>query len=89
MCVAAVKKANSMLGIIKKRIENKTANIRMPLYKMLVRPYYCVQFSLLHLKKDIVELEKVQKRVAKIMTQLGHLPYEENLQCLGLQRKGT
>ena len=28
-----------MLGIIKKGIENKTANIIMPLYKMLVRPH--------------------------------------------------
>ena len=30
-CVAAVKKANSMLGIITKEFENKTANIIMPL----------------------------------------------------------
>ena len=32
-CVAAVKKANFMLGIIKKMTENQTANIIMPLYK--------------------------------------------------------
>ena len=35
-CAAAVKKASSMLGIIKKGTENKTANIIMPLYKTLV-----------------------------------------------------
>ena len=59
-CVAAVKKANSILEIIKKGIENKTANILMSLYKTLARPdlEYCVQFLSPHLKKDIVELEK-------------------------------
>ena len=74
-CAAAVKKANSMLGIIKKGIENKIANIIMALYKMLVRQHleYCIQFWSPHLKKDIVELEKVQKRATKMMTGLGHL----------------
>ena len=85
-CAAAVKKANSMLGMIKKGIENKTANIIMPLYKTIVRPYleYCVQFWSPHLKKDIVELEKVQKRATKMITGLEHLPYEERLKHLGL-----
>ena len=50
-CVMAVKKANSMLGIIKKWIENKTANIMLPLYKTLVRQHlqYCVSVSYTHL----------------------------------------
>ena len=34
--------------------------------------------------KDIAELEKVQKRATQMMTGLGHLPYEEKLQYLGL-----
>ena len=64
-CAVAVKKAKSMLGIITKGIENKAPSIIMPLYKMLVRPHleYCIQFWSPHLKKDIVELEKVQKGV--------------------------
>ena len=75
-----------MLGIIKKGIENKTASIIMPLYKRPVRPRleYCVQFCSLHFKKYMVELEKVQRRVTKMMTGLGHLPFEEWLQRLGL-----
>ena len=85
-CAAAVKKASSMLGIIKKGIENKTANIIMPLYKMVVGLHleYWVPFWSPHLKKDIVEMEKVQNRATKMMTGLGHLPYEERLQHLGL-----
>ena len=75
-----------MLGIIKRGIENKTANILMPLYKTMVRPHlkYCIQFWLLHLKKGVVELKKVQKRETQVITGLGHLPYEEGLQLLGL-----
>ena len=85
-CAAAIRKANSMLGVIKKGVENRTANIIMPLYKSMVRPHleYCVQFWSPHLKKDIVELEKVQKRATKMITGLGHLSYEERLQRLGL-----
>ena len=57
-CAAAVKKANSMLGIIRKGIENKTANIILPLYKSMVRPHleYCVQFWSPHLQKNIMEM---------------------------------
>ena len=45
---------------------------------------YCLQFWLLPLEKDILELERVQQRTTKIMTGLGHLPYNVRLQGLGL-----
>ncbi|CAM4594941.1 unnamed protein product [Lepidochelys kempii] len=66
-CAAAVKKANRLLDIIKKGIDNKTENITLPLYKYMVHPHleYCVQMWLPHRKKDILELEKVQKRATK------------------------
>ena len=35
-CAATVKKANSMLGIIRKAIQNKMASIILPLYKSMV-----------------------------------------------------
>ncbi|EMP36995.1 hypothetical protein UY3_05796, partial [Chelonia mydas] len=43
-CAAAVKKANRILGIIKKGIDNKTDNIILPLYKFMVCPHleYCM-----------------------------------------------
>ena len=68
-CAAAVEKANRMLGIIKKGIENKTKNILLLLYKSMVCPHleYCVQMWPPHLKKDILALEKVQKRQQKLL----------------------
>ena len=55
-CVATVKKANSMLSIIRKGIENKTVRIILPVEKSMVRPHleYCIQFWSPHLKKDII-----------------------------------
>uniref|UniRef100_A0A8C3FA90 Reverse transcriptase domain-containing protein n=1 Tax=Chrysemys picta bellii TaxID=8478 RepID=A0A8C3FA90_CHRPI len=81
-CAEAVKKANRMLGIIKKGIEN----ILLPLYKSMVRPHleYCIQMWSPHLKKDILALEKVQKRATKMIKGLERVPYEERLKRLGL-----
>ncbi|CAM5132666.1 unnamed protein product [Eretmochelys imbricata] len=85
-CAAAVKKANRMLRIIKKGIENKLENILLPLYKSMVRPHleYCVQMWSPHLKKDILALEKVQRRATKMIRGLEWIPYEERLKRLGL-----
>ena len=62
------------------------ANVIMPLFKTLLGPHleYYIQFWLPHLKEDIVELEKVQKRVTKMITGQEHLLYEERLKRLGL-----
>ncbi|MDF7910158.1 hypothetical protein P4822_14885, partial [Listeria monocytogenes] len=57
---------------------NKTENILLPLYKSMGRPHleHCMQIWSPHLKKDILELEKVQKRVTKMMRGMEQLPYE-------------
>uniref|UniRef100_A0A8D0L5Z5 Dipeptidyl peptidase 3 n=1 Tax=Sphenodon punctatus TaxID=8508 RepID=A0A8D0L5Z5_SPHPU len=56
--------SDSMFRIIPKRIDNQTENIIMPLYKVMLRVHldYCVQFWSPHLKKEIVKIEKVQRR---------------------------
>lgn len=60
-CVAAEKKSNSILWIIRKRVENKTVNVIMALYIFIVQPHpeYSVPFWSLQLIKDTVEMEKV------------------------------
>ncbi|CAM5106410.1 unnamed protein product [Eretmochelys imbricata] len=86
-CAAAVKKANGMLGIIKKGIESKMENILLPLYKSMVHPHleYCIQMWSPHLKKDILALEKVQKRATKMIRGLEWVPYEERLEARTFQ----
>uniref|UniRef100_A0A8C3SII8 Activating signal cointegrator 1 complex subunit 2 n=1 Tax=Chelydra serpentina TaxID=8475 RepID=A0A8C3SII8_CHESE len=83
-CAAAVKKANRILGIVKKGVDKKIENIILPLYKFMVNPHfeYCVQMWLPHLKKDI--LEKVQKRATEMIRSIEWLPYEGRLIRLGL-----
>ncbi|XP_074849472.1 BBSome complex member BBS7 isoform X2 [Carettochelys insculpta] len=75
-----------MLGIIKKGIDNKTKDIILPLYKTMVCLHleYCVQTWSPHLKKDILALEKVQKRATKMIRGLERVPYGERLERLGL-----
>ena len=52
-CSAASKKANRILGYIKKTVSSRSGNIILPLYRGLVRPHleYAVQFWSPYLKK--------------------------------------
>ena len=63
-CSAAVKSANSTLGIIRRHIKSRKKNIILKLYKTLVRRKleYCVQAWCPYLKKDIANIEQVQHR---------------------------
>ncbi|CAJ0944424.1 unnamed protein product [Ranitomeya imitator] len=66
-CQAAATKANKIMGCIKRGIDAHEENIILPLYKSLVRPHleYCAQFWSPVFKKDIAELERVQRRATK------------------------
>ena len=79
-------KANSRVGLIKKTFTNLNKNIIRLLHKSLVRPlleYGSVIWSP-HLKKDIIEIEKIQRRMTKLAPEIRNLPYKDRLQELKL-----
>ena len=69
-CQAAVSKASKVLSCIRRGMDSRDRDIILPpLYKSLVRPHleYAVQFWAPVLKKDIGELENVQRRATKLI----------------------
>ena len=64
-----VKKAFGMLAFISRGIEYKSRGVMMELYRTLVRPQleYCVQFWSPHYRKDVLALEKVQRRFTRML----------------------
>ena len=80
------KKANSRLGIIKRTFQSLSPDIFLPLYKTLVRPIleYCSCVWSPMLKKDMIEIEKVQRRATKMVKGFNTMEYNERLYRLNL-----
>ena len=85
-CLEAAKKANRMLGMVRRTIKCKSPKIMLKLYKQLIRPHleYAVQAWCPFLKKDIELLESVQRRATKMIDGFQNLPYAVRLSRLRL-----
>ena len=68
-CLLAKNKANLMLGIIKRRVSYKSAELISKLYRSYVRPHldYCIHFWSPINVKDGDMVEEVQRKATKMI----------------------
>lgn len=81
-----VKRANQMLGIIKRNFKGLDRNSLLAIYKSMVRSKLEYAHSVWnpHKQKHIKMIERVQRRATKLMPGLRDLSYTERLKCLKL-----
>ena len=84
----SIVKANSTIGWTMRNIISRERNVMLSIFKTLVRPHleYCVQLWAPcpdHGNwKTIMKIEGVQRRFTRMISGIGHLPYQERLEEL-------
>lgn len=81
-----IKKANSMMGLIRRTFSYLSCNLFKKLYVTFVRPHleYAQVIWSPHFKKQINLIENVQKRATKYVDGLKYMDYPERLRKLKL-----
>ena len=82
----AAKKANQMLGVIKKTYCSRDAISMSTLYKSMVRPHLEYGNAIWgpFYAGDAIKIESVQRRATKLVLELKDQPYETRLRALNL-----
>ena len=85
-CIDAEKRANKILGYIKRQFSYRNRETVLTLYNSLVRPLleYAVQFWSPTLRQDVKRLERVQARATKLIPEIRGKGYARRLEDLGL-----
>ena len=85
-CIEAEKKAQKLLGYIKRQFSSRKRETILTLYNALVRPHleYAVQFWSPSLRRDIDRLESIQARATKLISEIRNVSYERRLDKLNL-----
>ena len=85
-CDGVISKANYTLSCISRCITNRSKEVILPFYAALVRLQleYCIQFWAPHFKRDVDNLERVQRRATCVVKGLQAKPCEERLGHLDL-----
>lgn len=85
-CQEAYRKANRMLGLVKRTMEHRDPLVLVSLYKSLVRPHleHCSPIWSPHFQKDKSLLEKVQHRFTRLFPELRSFSYNDRLKKLKL-----
>ena len=81
-----VKKANQIVGLIFKIFTFMDREMFLNLFKSLVRPHleYATAIWAPIYKKDAIQIENVQRRATRFVSNLKTLPYPRRLKTLGL-----
>ena len=85
-CEKAANSANATLGMIARSFHYRTRKVLIPLYKTFVRPKleYAATVWNPWLQKDIDTLERVQKRLIRMLSDAPGSTYEERMNAAGL-----
>jgi len=84
--VKNVKKADKILGMIRRTFSFMNKDMLQQLIKVFIRPHleYAQQAWSPYLRKDINLLESVQRRATKLLGTIAHETYEDRLKFLNL-----
>ena len=80
-CALTAKKANCILGCIRRSVTSRSRKVSLPLNSTFMRPHleYYIQLLEPQHKKDMERLKWVPWKATKIIRKLEHLPYEDRL----------